>query len=155
MANVVLEYRRLKWNDEYEPLYHYPNIELEQILARRECEFFVKNGVTYKQVSSAKEGNLFVIYVQIYEESAPDTEDSDAREGIKLEIRELNERQNHPLIQTYHFHHHLDVLSVIGSVYIYEQGKEWERDSAEIDEDRMVYILYVTPTGYEVEEEWS
>jgi hypothetical protein len=41
----------------------------------------------------------------------------------------------------------LDVLSYIGTVYTYYNGWEWERDSAEIDEDRSVYSLYVTKTG--------
>ena len=45
---------------------------------------------------------------------------------------------------------HIDVLSMIGSVYTYYQGMEWKRDSAEIDEDRKVYVLYVTPTGYTI-----
>ena len=68
--------------------------------------------------------------------------------GIKLEIRELNALKEYPLITSEMMTTHLDVLSVIGSVYTYIQDKEWERDSAEIDEDRKVYVLYVTSTGY-------
>lgn len=145
--SVILEYRLQKGPEQFVPIYHYPGIDLEQILARRECEFFVKEGVTYKQLSSAIENDLFVIYVEVYEEGLIEKEE-DPKQGIKLEVRELNARKKHPLITSKYMTNHLDVLSVIGSVYTYDYGKEWERDSAEIDEDRKVYVLYVTPTGY-------
>lgn len=144
---ATLEYRLKEDKDQFVPIYHYPDIELEQILARRECEFFVKEGVTYKQLSSAIEENRFVIYLEIYEEGPVEKKDS-LQEGIKLEIRELNALKNHPLITSEYMKNHLDVLSMIGSVFTYSYNKEWERDSAEIDEDRKVYVLYVTSTGY-------
>ncbi|WP_071393627.1 hypothetical protein [Bacillus tuaregi] len=147
--NAVLEYRLRKGNDQFVPIYHYPEIELEQILARRECEFFVKDGITYKQLSSAIEENLFIIYVEIYEEGPVDaailTED-----GILLEVRELNSLKGYPLLTSEYLTDHLDVLSTLGSVYTYHQQQEWERDSAEIDEDRKAYVLYVTATGYSI-----
>ena len=57
-------------------------------MARRECEFFIKEGITYKQLSSGLEENVFVIYVEIYEED-PIEEPDTSGERIKLEIREL------------------------------------------------------------------
>jgi hypothetical protein len=146
-TSAMLEYRLQKGKDQFVPIYHYPNIDLEQILARRECEFFVKEGVTYKQLSSAIEGQRFVIYLEVYEEGPIEDEDL-SQNGIRLEIRELNALREHPLIATEYLTNHFDVLGMIGSVYTYDHGKEWERDSAEIDEDRNVYVLYVTPTGY-------
>ena len=59
-----LEYRLLKPDDTFVSIYHYQSIELEQILARRECEFFVKEGVTYKQTSSAVEDDIHIVYVK-------------------------------------------------------------------------------------------
>ncbi len=56
-------------------------------MARRECEFFIKEGITYKQLSSGLEENVFVIYVEIYEED-PIEEPDTSGERIKLEIRE-------------------------------------------------------------------
>lgn len=147
---VVLEYRLQKGTGHFVPIYHYVDIDLQQILARRECEFFIKEGVTYKQLSSAIEGELFVIYVELYEEK-PLEHEYHVQEGIKLEIRECNARQNYPLLYSEYVSNHLDVLSVIGNVYTYIKGHEWERDSAEIDEDREVYVLYVTSTGYRLE----
>ncbi|MFI8687860.1 hypothetical protein [Rossellomorea sp. NPDC077527] len=152
MKEPLLEYRLRKGNDSYEPIYHYPDIELEQILARRECEFFVKEGVTYRQLSSSIEGNIFVIYVETFEEE-PLKDPLFPPERLVLEIRELNHRKNNPILKIEHHDYHLDILSVIGSVYYYIDGVEWERDSAEIDEDRYVYILYVKATGYKLEEE--
>ncbi len=152
MKEPILEYRLRKGNDTFEAIYHYPNIELEQILARRECEFFVKEGVTYRQLSSAIEGNQFILYVEVYEEE-PLKDPLFPPEGLILEIRELNLRNNNPVLKIEHHDHHLDILSVIGSIYYYIDGAEWERDSAEIDEDRYVYIVYVKATGYKLEEE--
>jgi hypothetical protein len=152
MTRPLLEYRLLKGLNSFEPIFHYPDIELEQILARRECEFFVKDGVTYKQISSAKEGSLFLIYVEIYEEE-PVTDPLFPPQGLMLEIRDLDSRGNHPILKQEKYEDHLDVLSMIGSVYTYIDGAEYERDSAEIDEDRSVYILYVKATGEKLEEE--
>ncbi|RKQ11983.1 hypothetical protein [Ureibacillus endophyticus] len=147
--NAILEYRLKKGSNEFEPIYYYPDIDLGEILARRECEFFVKNGTTYKQLSSGIENQLFVIYVEIYEEEPPLEKIEMTKSTVSLEIRELNARKNYPLITMKHYNNHFDILSVIGSVYTYYDEKEWERDSAEIDEDRKTYILYVSSTGYE------
>ncbi|NMH70751.1 hypothetical protein HF072_18400 [Bacillus sp. RO3] len=152
MKEPILEYRLRKGNNTFEAIYHYPEIELEQILTRRECEFFVKEGVTYRQLSSAIEGNRFILYVELYEEE-PLKDPLFPPEGLILEIRELNPRKQNPILKIEHHDDHLDILSVIGSVYYYIDGNEWERDSAEIDEDRYVYILYVKATGYKLEEE--
>ncbi|SOC05294.1 hypothetical protein SAMN05880501_10439 [Ureibacillus xyleni] len=147
--NAVLEYRLKKGRNEFVPLYYYSDIDLGEILARRECEFFVKNGVTYKQLSSGLEDQLFVIYLELFEEEPPLENQQTKKSTIPLEIRELNARKNHPIITTKIYDNHFDILSEIGSVYTYTDGKEWERDSAEIDEDRKTYILYVISTGYE------
>lgn len=152
-AEVVLEYRLWKGNEEYSPLYYYDNIEIEQILARRECEFFVKNGVTYKQLSSSIEKNIYVIYLELVEEGPQDEEFTSVGNLITLEIREYNALRNHPILDRLYLNNHIDVLSVIGSTYIYVKNKECERDSAELDEDRKMYVLYVSPTGYEWEDE--
>lgn len=148
----ILEYRLWKGNQEYVSLYHYKDIDLGQILARRECEFFIKDGITYKQVSSAIEKNLYVIYVETFEENAPESVRGGLSDAITLEIRELNAIRNHPLLETKYVQTHLDVLSIIGSSFTFVNALECERDSAELDEDRRAYVLYVTLTGYEWED---
>ncbi len=151
MTTATLEYRLYKGLNSFEPLFHYESIELDQVLARRECEFFVKEGVTYKQTSSAIEGNTHMIYVKKEEEAEKEKEVFNLNAKLKLEVREFNYRENHPIIQTFEFDRHIDILSKIGSVYLYIDNYEWERDSAEIDEDRLVYVLYMIKTGYTLE----
>ncbi|SFA55435.1 hypothetical protein SAMN05192569_10616 [Parageobacillus thermantarcticus] len=48
-----LEYRLWLGEENYRLLYFYESIDLPQIIARRECDFFVKEGVTYRQVFRA------------------------------------------------------------------------------------------------------
>ncbi|MEI5908379.1 hypothetical protein WAK64_15110 [Bacillus spongiae] len=146
----ILEYRLLKAHESFESLYYYNSIEFEEILARRECEFFVKDGITYQQTSSAIEANETIIYVKKYEQSEPDRIENE--KAISLEYREFNARKDHPIIKKERHSFHLDVLHKIGAVYHYIEAVEWERDSAEIDEDRMTYVLYLTPTGFELKE---
>lgn len=152
MTTASLEYRLYKGPTSFDSLFHYESIELDQVLARRECEFFIKDGITYKQTSSAIEGNAHFIYVKKEEESEIEKEVFNLNGKLKLEVREFNYRENNPIIQTFEFDRHIEILSKIGSVYLYIDNNEWERDSAEIDEDRLVYVLYMIKTGYTLEE---
>ncbi|MFX3673118.1 MAG: hypothetical protein ACE3JQ_01540 [Paenisporosarcina sp.] len=151
MTTAALEYRLYKGLNSFEPLFYYESIELEQVLARRECEFFIKEGITYKQTSSAIEGDTHLIYVKKEEEAEKEKEIFNLNGKLRLEIREFNFRENHPIIKTFEFDHHIEILSKVGCVYLYLDNHEWERDSAEIDEDRLVYVLYMTKTGYKLE----
>ncbi|MBB3869369.1 hypothetical protein HNR78_002262 [Parageobacillus toebii NBRC 107807] len=145
-----LEYRLWLGEENYRLLYFYESIDLPQIIARRECEFFVKEGVAYQQVSSALEHDTFVIYVEEYERGPKEAEvDSN---DLLLEVRELDAENGHPVIATLELPSSLDVMAYIGNSFTYFQGKEWLRDSSEIDEDRKVYVLYVTATGFVMEE---
>jgi hypothetical protein len=150
-AVARLEYRLLLDHEKYKLLYFYENIDLEQIIARRECEFFVKDGVTYRQLSSALENETFAIYVEKYEQGVK--EDEINGNGLLLEVRELNSEKNHPMITMLKLHSHLEIMAYIGNSFTYFQGKEWLRDCAEIDEDRKLYVLYVTQTGLILEQE--
>ena len=151
MTTASLEYRLYKGPNSFESLFHYESIELDQVLARRECEFFVKEGITYKQTSSAIEGNTHLIYLKKEEEAEKEKEVFNLNGKLKLEVREFNYRESHPIIKTFEFDRHIEILSKIGSVYLYIDTFEWERDSAEIDEDRLVYVLYMVKTGYKLE----
>jgi len=152
---MILEYRLWKDDESYVPLYHYEDIQLEQILARRECEFFVKEGVTYKQLSSSVEGSIVAIYVEQYEKDLLINKKTDKDTNLRLEIRELNPYKKNPLLEERDLSSHMEVLLYIGSVYTYVNQLEWERDSAELDEDQLCYILYVTPTGYKWEGDFN
>ena len=146
-----LEYRLWLGEENYRLLYFYESIDLPQIITRRECEFFVKDGVTYRQVSSALECDTFVIYVEEYERGRKEAEVES--NGLRLEVRELDAENGHPVIATLELPSHLDVMAYIGNSFTYFHGKEWLRDSSEIDEDRKAYVLYVTATGFVIEGE--
>ncbi len=146
-----LEYRLFKGNNSSEPLFHYEQIDLQQILARRGCDFYIKEGTVYKQTSSAIEGDWHVIYVTKHEEGEADKEEFNLNGALQLELREFNGRANHPILKKLEFDHHIDILAHIGSDYHYLDGLEWEKDSSEIDEDRRVYVLYLIKTGYTME----
>lgn len=150
MKTALLEYRLFKGRDSFEALFHYETT-LDQILARRECEFFVKDGITYKQTSSAIEGDMHLIYVEKHDEGEKEKEEFNLNSTLKLEMRQFNSRKDHPMIKMLELERHIDILSYIGSFYHYIDGLEWERDSAEIDEDRRVYVLYMKQTGYKME----
>jgi len=150
VKTALLEYRLFKGRDSFEALFHYETT-LDQILARRECEFFVKDGITYKQTSSAIEGDMHLIYVEKHDEGEKEKEEFNLNSTLKLEMRQFNSRKDHPMIKMLELERHIDILSYIGSFYHYIDGLEWERDSAEIDEDRRVYVLYMKQTGYKME----
>ena len=150
MNTALLEYRLFKGRDSFESLFHYETT-LDQVLARRECEFFVKDGTTYKQTSSAIEGDMHLIYVEKHDEGEKEKEEFNLNGTLKLEMRQFYSRKDHPVIKTLELERHIEILSYIGSLYHYIDGLEWERDSAEIDEDRRVYVLYLKQTGYKME----
>lgn len=87
-----LEYRLLKPDDTFVSIYHYQSIELEQILARRECEFFVKEGVTYKQTSSAVEDDIHIIYVKEHEHGRKEQAEDDNRDYVRSTRTEFSSR---------------------------------------------------------------
>ncbi len=109
MNSIVLEYRLYKNELSFEPLHHYTSLGLDEVLARRECEFFVKDGMTYKQRSSALEGDqYFLIYVDRYTEGPMDKHETS---DIKVEIRTLDDRFDNPLLEAYYVDRHLDALA--------------------------------------------
>jgi len=150
MRNFTLEYRL---NDEasgFPAIYHYSNLDPNEIFCRRLCDYFVKDGKVYSQTSSAKEEKMFVIYVK---EESEEFAFPDARtyQKVTLEIRLLEEEKPSPLLYSYHLSSHMEVLQYLGNVYIQIGEYEYEIISTEIDEDRSTYVLYVDLTGYKYE----
>lgn len=68
--------------------------------------------------------------------------------STQIELREYKEGTNvYPLIHTYSFKDDDDVLLLLQSDYITLNGREWEKTSAEVDEDRRVYVYYARPSA--------
>ncbi|TGV13697.1 hypothetical protein EN829_049640, partial [Mesorhizobium sp. M00.F.Ca.ET.186.01.1.1] len=99
----------------------------------------------------AIEGGTYVIYVRhSSEETAVDyAERPSVRWGsIQIEMREYRENTRlYPLVHTFSFKDDDDALLHLQSDYLYLNGREWEKTSAEVDEDRQVYIYYAQPAG--------
>ncbi|MFS0880328.1 hypothetical protein [Metabacillus niabensis] len=143
--NYKLEYRL---NDEmkgYPALYHYDFTDPSEIFCRRLCDYFIKNNIVYHKTSSSLEDEYYVIYV---EEETDEYSFSDAKtySHVTLEVREYQEYKESPLLYTYDLYSHEEALSLIGNDYLWIDDKEYEKVSAEIDENRSTYVLYMTRT---------
>ena len=144
-----LEYR---YDDEirkYPGLWHYGNLSKAEAAARMVCEYFVKEGQTFKVTATALDPDgTSVIYVT--KESFTNELSDHHYSHIGLEVRELNQ-QGSSLIEKKEIWDHEEVLAALLSDYIYIEQKgqflEFTLDSREIDEDRKCYIYYGEFTG--------
>jgi hypothetical protein len=150
-----LEYRLLDEANGFPVLYVYDRIDKDEISLRFACDYLVKGHVVYEKTSCAVEPGCHVIYVKrSTEEQAVDyRERPPVRWGhIQIELREFQEgRLVYPLIHTFAYKDDDDALLMLQSDYIYWNGREWEKTSAETDEDRGIYIYYAMPTAQEGE----
>jgi hypothetical protein len=141
-----LEYRLLDEARQYPLLYFYAEIEKAEIALRNACDYFVKDGTEYEKTSCAIEHTLYIIYVKAADgERALDSDQgrTTAWSGIRLELRAYRENAIHyEIVQTFDFSAKEDLLLYLQSDFLFLQGKEWEKTSAEIDEDRKVYVYY-------------
>ncbi|EMT53277.1 MULTISPECIES: hypothetical protein [Brevibacillus] len=146
-----LEYRLLDEEKDYPVLYYYDGIDKDEISLRFACDYLVKGHVVFEKTSCATEPGCYVIYVRYSaEEQAVDYVDTAAARwgSIQIELREYKEGTNvYPLIHTYSFKDDDDVLLLLQSDYITLNGREWEKTSAEVDEDRRVYVYYARPSA--------
>ena len=145
----VLEYRLIDETKQYPAIYHFEELDKMQIFCRRNCDYFVLDKQVYETTSSALEEDRFVIYVKKVDDEKPFYAASSTR-PLGIEVREYRENNESPEIAFFHCETHEDVFSYLDSTYHYVHGKEVERVSAEMDQDRRVYVLYVFPVGVEL-----
>lgn len=147
-----LEYRLADEQGEFPLLFEYDRIGLGEAALRFACEFFVKERLVYEKVSSvAEDRDRYVIYVKkAPDEQAYETEPLKRPDwrGIRVEIRKFTEEAMlYPVLETLDFEDDREALLLLTSTHAVSGGKEWERTSAEIDEDRKRYVLYVQEVG--------
>lgn len=144
-----LEYRLLDEAKGYPVLFTYDHIDKDEVSLRFACDYLVKEHMVYEKTSCAIEAGCYVIYVKSStEEHAVDyVQMAAARWGnVQIELREFHEgAKPYPLVHTYYFKDDDDALLHLQSDYLYLNGREWEKTSAEVDEDRRVYIYYALP----------
>lgn len=138
-----LEYRLNDERNQYPALYHYEFSDPNEIFCRRLCDYFIKGKKVYRKTSSSLEEEYYVIYVE-EETDEYVFEQADSYSHVTLEVRDYQEYSVSPLIFTYDLYSHDEALSLIGNDYLWIQETEYEKVSAEIDEDRSTYVLYMT-----------
>lgn len=142
-----LEYRLLEEANNYPLLYYYADIDRTEIAARLACDYFVKDAVTYEKTSGAMDINTYVIYVQKAEiqdniSATPPGKNS----KLRLELRQFIENSSYyPEIAVFEPKDNLEALLYLQCDFHYWLGQEWRKTSAELDEDRKVYIIYASP----------
>lgn len=147
---AYLEYRIIDKNEEFPLLCYYQGIDKDEIALRFACDFFVQDGIVYVQEGTAVDGNKYVVYVKPDNEEKPlqhTSKNNDYWANIRVELRHFKgEREkNHPLIHFTDFRDDDDaILHLLGTLF-YAQNKEWRKTSAEVDEDRKTYVVYVEP----------
>jgi hypothetical protein len=146
---VRLEYRLFEEGGDLPLLYYYEGIGREEVSLRFVCDYLVKDGRVYEKTSTAVEDACFVIYVKPAEEERAmpwSKPHSGATAGLTMELREYNEfGADYRLIHTYSFRDSLEANLVLQANYLYRDGQEWCRTSAEIDEDRETFVFYAVP----------
>lgn len=144
-----LEYRLLDEGKGYPVLYNYDMIDKDEISLRFACDYFVKERVVYEKKSCALELPTYIIYVaRALDEHVvdPGVLASPRWAGIRLEVREYRDNTEHyPVIHTFDFRDDDDALLHLQSDFLYLYGREWQKTSTEVDEDRKVYVFYAQP----------
>lgn len=142
-----LEYRLL--DTDFPVLFYYNRIDLGEISMRFACDYLVKEGKVYEKTSCAVEDGDYVIYVQeAVDERALNLGDAGPTwKGIRVELRQFREDALHyPVMAAWDFDQVQEVILRLQSNYVYttRDGRttEWEKMSAEVDEDRKLYVVY-------------
>ncbi|PWK08445.1 hypothetical protein C7459_11598 [Tumebacillus permanentifrigoris] len=143
-----MEYRLFDEGKQFPVQYFYDRIGKPEIAMRMTCDYFVKAGQIFEKTSVAIDGGTYVIYVQpAVEEHVVDPKQKADGKTIRIELRQFQEdAAYYPVIHKYEFRDEMEALLHMQSNFLYLYGKEWEKTSAEIDEDRNVYVWYAKAT---------
>ena len=143
-----LEYRLLDEAKGYPCLYYYDNISREEISVRFACDYFIKDGVVYEKTSCSIEPLLvYVIYIKESVDESAISYGNIHQGNILVEIREFKEyAKEYPLLTSFQFNDYADLILQLQADYMMVNGREYEKSSAEIDEDSKRFLIYVTPS---------
>lgn len=146
-----LEYRLFDERRGFPLLYEYAFIDKDEVSLRFACDYLVKNRTVYEKTSCAVEPGTYVIYVKVAEDeqAAPaGIGHPGLRGGIGIELREYREgTSDYPVVHVFRFRDDDDALLHLQSDYVTWNGVEWAKTSAEVDEDRKVYVYYAEPAS--------
>lgn len=129
------------------PFYEYSTstINQDEIYARQLCEFFIKDGREYELYSNEMSGDEEVLIIQEKGAATKFTNEKVYPHGIHLEIRQYRTIGEMTLLHTFELQTHWDAIRYLLKDVIEVPGYgNMVRDSAELDEDRKCYCIYVT-----------
>ncbi len=137
-----------KGNGHFEPFYEYmiPDVGADEFYARQLCTYFIMKGTQYELVSNEMDGDQEILVIkEMGRNLSGEDERSFRGKGIHVEFRSPNERQNYRLFSRIPCGAHFDVLRFLlkDIVDVPDYGQMLVT-SKEIDEDRGVYVIYVT-----------
>ena len=135
-------------DNEYEAFLTYKipeNMHNDEKYARQLCEFFVTGGKEYELQSNEMKASEEILIVKEVGEARRFTEETSYKgRGIFLEFRSYHSSGDMPVLHTQALNSHWDVIRYLLKDVADIPGKgQYLRDSAEIDEDRAVYVMYV------------
>ncbi|ANC77967.1 hypothetical protein ABE65_014645 [Fictibacillus phosphorivorans] len=121
------------------------NMHNDEKYARQLCEYFVTGGKEYELQSNEMKGSEEILIVKEVGEARRFTDETSYKgRGIFLEFRSYNSSGDMPVLHTQALNSHWDVIRYLLKDVVDIPGKgQFLRDSAEIDEDRAVYVMYV------------
>ncbi|KAA0545278.1 RNA helicase [Bacillus sp. BGMRC 2118] len=131
----------------YIPFYEYSTstIEQDEIYARQLCEFFIKDGREYELYSNEMAGDEEVLIIQEKGAATKFSNEKTYPTGIHMEIRQYRNIGEMTLLHTYQLNTHWEAIRYLLKDVIEVPGYgQMVRDSAEMDEDRKCYVVYVT-----------
>ncbi|SDZ20541.1 hypothetical protein [Thermoactinomyces sp. DSM 45892] len=133
----------------YPVIAHYPRIAKEEILLRFACDYWVKDHKVYEQTSTEIDGMIYSIYVQHNPEEQVVEKGiifEPKWQGVKLEFRHFHPNwTQYPIVQEQKHSSAQDVLlSLLAELHLI-QGRFWQKQSTEVDENQKKYVIYVTP----------
>ncbi len=137
-----------KGNGHYEPFYEYAaaNVGTDELYARQLCTYFIMRGTQYELVANEMEGDADVVVLKELGRNLSGEDERIFRErGIHIEFRSPNERENYRLYSRIPCGTHFDVIRYLLKNVVEVPGiGQMLVTSTEIDEDRGIYVLYVT-----------
>ncbi|MFC4077439.1 hypothetical protein [Salinithrix halophila] len=145
-----LEYRLHDSSRSFPLLFIYDDIDSEEISNRLVCDWFVKEDRVFEKVATAVSPTECILFVKEAEEEEVISRERLTRpvwEGLRLEVREYVEGAvYYRVVEILHFDCSADLRLYLQCDCFYLQEREWKKLSAEIDENRRVFVLYAQPT---------
>ena len=137
-----------KGNGHFEPFYEYMTTDVgpDEFYARQLCTYFIMRGTQYELVSNEMEADMEVLVLkEMGRNLSGEDEHSFRNQGIHIEFRSPNEHENYRLFARIPCDTHFDVIRyLLKDIVDIPNIGQMLVTSTEIDEDRGVYVIYVS-----------